>query len=184
MASCQWPWRTNGRSTPFARNATRIGKVATTAGVRQRSPPGPPEADNPGRPACSETGSPECDARPCRYSHRSRSTPRSEAPRPLPDVMQMRVAACQRKRHLDRRRHRHFDFQAPIARVMPLDEIGAKSGATTGKTVRRDRTGSSARRAAARGFTVDLALIRSTSTTCLAWISQHYLYDYMHNYAG
>lgn len=48
--------------------------------------------------------------------------------------MQMRVAACQRKRHLDRRRHRHFDFQAPIARVMPLDEIGAKSGATTGKT--------------------------------------------------
>lgn len=56
----------NGRSTPFARNATRIGKVATTAGVRQRPPPGPPEADNPGRPACSEAGFPECDARPCR----------------------------------------------------------------------------------------------------------------------
>lgn len=74
---------------------------------------------------------------------------------------------------------------------MPLDEIGAKSGRYDRENRRRDRTGSSARRAAARGFTVDLALIRTTSTTCLAWISQHYLHDYqhylhdyMHNYAG
>ena len=55
-------------------------------------------------------------------------------------------------------------------------------GFPTGKTDDVIELKSSVRRAAARGFTVDLALIHTTSTTCLAWIFQHCLYDHMHDY--
>jgi len=122
-------------------------------------------------------------------SHRSRSTPGWEAPRPPPGVMEMRPAACQRKRHLDRRWQRHFDFRLPQSRDAPRrdrGEIGrsdhARLGSPTGKTDDVIELKSSVRRAAARGFTVDLALIHTTSTTCLAWIFQHCLYDHMHDY--
>ena len=74
-------------------------------------------------------------------SHRSRSTPGWEAPRPPPGVMEMRPAACQRKRHLDRRWQRHFDFRLPQSRDAPRrdrGEIGrsdhARLGSPTGKT--------------------------------------------------
>ena len=74
-------------------------------------------------------------------SHRSRSTPGWEAPRPPPGVMAMRPAACQRKRHLDRRWQRHFDFRLPQSRDAPRrdrGEIGrsdhARLGSPTGNT--------------------------------------------------